>query len=929
MFGPDSLRTNPEVGLRLVRGVLSSEVKSFLELNRDAEAIIKSLNDIHQMASRHVKISSPPSRSPASHSPAEPSSPAHVTPVAAAKRKPADQAAFQTPLFPVKTPSATLRAIPESAELSSTRGSSSKVPLSALEVPSPAPASMASPSTPVMDYTASTPIAKSPPRPEVSPNSKQRRAPPPEAVEDTSAAAQATKDSTTAPPVFPPAAPGKLSPGKLVAPPTPPTEPNTTSSRPASPSSQSLPDKERKSIYSLRLRSGKSDASLESAESGSSASSARRSGISTENMTAEEKEEYLRKKKERQNQLVNDALAAAEKEREKNKGKEPDAPPVGRVRSLTSVEGEPPRPSLSIQTDRRPSITGNRNSLRHTGGGTVAAASANITTRQSLGIGPGLMSPALTNRQSLRLNSTGATITPAKKRYSYTGVIVSAADVMAGSALDGVGRRSEMGAPITPSTKTVSMAGADESDANDLPPGWKEHFDPATKRPFYVHKPTKARQWKRPTHANPEPSAKKVPPVRRMSSKSETSEDSSVADRFSAMSATDRSSMTDRFSVTDRKLTQFDAEPDQQTIMNMLTADLGAQLHVAERGSMTGGNLPLRASLARPKAEQREVDPEWVAQTRQMNLEAGAQNSCLTVTKMEYLGSVNKSGYLMKKSSILGRWRKRWFVLDGNRFEYFERPQDEASGAGKAFMLSPLSLTAYTTTPQCFCVKASEESDEGSHWYLTAKDDADMEGWIMAINSRIHVMYAQEYGWNTRDLWEEGFVETTFWRVLKPSSATQAGVVSVRTLPKTNAPRTGETHTAGEVLECVQTIRADFNTYLRLWGDRGWIYEKHSKARYAVLGQVLGTFTECTREYRYLGKGNLPILSGPGKDNTVLVVDSKSVILANSVFTVCAKFIERLADGTESDFTFYKLATGRGWICGQDKSGEAQIQWIV
>lgn len=986
MFGPDSLRTNPEVGLRLVRGVLTSEVKSFLEVSREVETVIKALNDIHQTASQYVKLNpSPPSRSPASRSPAEPSSPVQTS---AVKKQIKVESAFKTPGFPVKTPSTLLKVIPESAELSSTKGSSSK--LQPLQLPTPTTPSalhamtspvtpvmdfaatltpkqdsrnsspvtpvidvaasarlrgLASPVSPVMDYAASSPVSRSPPRPEVSPNSKQRRTPPPEEVEEKKSSVLPIPVSVSAPTIAP-SRPSEF-PQKVAVPPTPPTEPNSSpsrpssrppsrpSSRPASPTGQSGQDADqgRKSVYNIRGRSGKSD---ESNESGSSATSLRRSGL-TENMTAEEKEEYLRKKKERQDLLVSEALAAAEKEKAKEKDKDPEkanepGPPVGRVRSLTSVEGDAPRPSLSIQT-RRPSITGNRNSLRHTGSGTVASTSANITSRQSLGPGygpgPSLMSPALTNRQSLRLSSSGTVVTPAKKRYSYTGGVISAADVMAGSALDGIGRRSEMTTPVTASSKSLSMA-ADDADNGDLPEGWKEHFDKATNRPFYVHKATKSRQWKRPTHANPEPATKKPPAaVRRNSSKSDVSDDS-VTDRFSSLSMTDRNT----FNMTDRRMTQFDAEPDRQTIVNMLTADLGAQLHGgavggAGAGSTVGLGGAMRATLARQKVETRENDAEWVANVKQMNLDAGEQNACLTVTKMEYLGSDNKSGYLMKKSSILGRLRKRWFVLEGSQFQYYERPQDEAAGNGKAFLLNPMSLTTYTTTPHCFCVKSSEDSDESSHWYLTAKDDADMESWIMAINARIHVMYAQEYGWLSRDLWEEGFVETTFWRVLKPSTAAQAGAISVRTLPKTNAPRTGETASAGEVLECVQTIKADFNTYLRLWGDRGWVYEKHSKARYAILGKVEGTFTEMTREYRYLGKGNLPILSGPGQENIILVVDAKSVIAANTVFTICARFTERLPNGTESDFTFYKLATGRGWICGQDKSGEAQIQWIV
>ncbi len=61
--------------------------------------------------------------------------------------------------------------------------------------------------------------------------------------------------------------------------------------------------------------------------------------------------------------------------------------------------------------------------------------------------------------------------------------------------------------------------------------------------------------------------------------------------------------------------------------------------------------------------------------------------------------------------------------MENGRFEYFSRPQDEASGRGKAFLLTSESQTGYADTRHCFCVKSTEESDVSRHWYLVAKDD--------------------------------------------------------------------------------------------------------------------------------------------------------------------------------------------------------------
>lgn len=98
--------------------------------------------------------------------------------------------------------------------------------------------------------------------------------------------------------------------------------------------------------------------------------------------------------------------------------------------------------------------------------------------------------------------------------------------------------------------------------------------------------------------------------------------------------------------------------------------------------------------------------------------------------------------------AIRARWRKRWFVLEGGHLEYFDKPQAAGSGKGKQFKLQPESLTAYTSTENCFCVKVgggsdydgdcfsvgdgltcrscaqpSDEAGEGSCWFLVSKEE--------------------------------------------------------------------------------------------------------------------------------------------------------------------------------------------------------------
>lgn len=201
---------------------------------------------------------------------------------------------------------------------------------------------------------------------------------------------------------------------------------------------------------------------------------------------------------------------------------------------------------------------------------------------------------------------------------------------------------------------------------------------------------------------------------------------------------------------------------------------------------------------------------------------------------------------------------------------------------------------------------------------------------MMALNSHIHVLYAQENGIFMRsELWEEGTVEPSFWRVLKSS-------VSKRTYAKTDAPRTGEFFTPGETFECVQSLKADFNTYLRLWGDRGWVFEKHPKARYPLIERVNGQFVEVDArlsEYVCVSKSAVAVYSGPSLNNSKVMSGDVASYTHGLKLRISGMFKE-YADGRESrqsmniiksDIMFYKLADGSGWVPSQDPTTKAPL----
>jgi hypothetical protein len=159
----------------------------------------------------------------------------------------------------------------------------------------------------------------------------------------------------------------------------------------------------------------------------------------------------------------------------------------------------------------------------------------------------------------------------------------------------------------------------------------------------------------------------------------------------------------------------------------------------------------------------------------------------------------------------MNRWKKRWFVLEGGTLTYYDRPQDAYGKSGKSFQLEPGSLTSYTSTENCLCIKPSDEAHESTHWFLVAKDESyvlyvvcilwnlmkltasfllccrEMESWMVALNSHIHMVYIDSLYSATDaarpDFWDQGEVGITFWKVPTPIGGVQKRPVGIRTHP--------------------------------------------------------------------------------------------------------------------------------------------------
>ena len=113
-----------------------------------------------------------------------------------------------------------------------------------------------------------------------------------------------------------------------------------------------------------------------------------------------------------------------------------------------------------------------------------------------------------------------------------------------------------------------------------------------------------------------------------------------------------------------------------------------------------------------------------------------------TISYLIRVGYQIKTGYLQKQSKLLGRWRKRYFVLNEQRIMYFDSEKEYQQAlknfknspnlslkSEKQFLLSSKTQVSYTTTENCFSLlnpsdgSGSGNNDEEETWYLLADDE--------------------------------------------------------------------------------------------------------------------------------------------------------------------------------------------------------------
>ncbi|CAM9137864.1 unnamed protein product [Ectocarpus sp. 12 AP-2014] len=211
--------------------------------------------------------------------------------------------------------------------------------------------------------------------------------------------------------------------------------------------------------------------------------------------------------------------------------------------------------------------------------------------------------------------------------------------------------------------------------------------------------------------------------------------------------------------------------------------------------------------------------------------------------------------------------------------------------------LTSATITSYTNTKNCFCVRTDEVS-----WFLLARSLDDMKRWMSAINLRARHIFQREHGVHD-DYMGQGRRGRFFYRMVEGSVPQW-----ILTHPMTKAPRTGDGLFPGEVVEVTQVLSSEGVTFLRLANDRGWTFARSPADGSVLFEDLAGGVAEDTDEYTFPpgASGMVPILHGPGLKTqaTGVMVRPGERVRASERFTPL----------DNSKVVFVKLQDGRGWM---------------
>jgi myosin heavy subunit len=348
--------------------------------------------------------------------------------------------------------------------------------------------------------------------------------------------------------------------------------------------------------------------------------------------------------------------------------------------------------------------------------------------------------------------------------------------------------------------------------SDGLPSDWKELFDAKTNRPYYVNRKTKHRQWQRPSFSSPtstigfdstdngsiqsgnssfarkeeaslkrkssraQPLDKKLPPNWRELIDKKSGRPYYVNDLTKSrqwkrpeMPLTSTDISPNRVENIDRVSRRMSRKLSHPTLLAALDGDIGN-----ENNSHSKNQHPSSVERKKGKKEVPTLSEEKITRARRTSamiisdeLTPNDEIDDLMKQTVSYLIRVGyqiKTGYLQKQSKLLGRWRKRYFVLNESRLFYFDtekeyqnvlktlkntansNPVNSPNGAAspssssfslslnlslktdKQFIITGKTQVSYTTNENCFSLltpsdKEGHNKENDDIWYLLGEDE--------------------------------------------------------------------------------------------------------------------------------------------------------------------------------------------------------------
>lgn len=204
-------------------------------------------------------------------------------------------------------------------------------------------------------------------------------------------------------------------------------------------------------------------------------------------------------------------------------------------------------------------------------------------------------------------------------------------------------------------------------------------------------------------------------------------------------------------------------------------------------------------------------------------------------------------GHLMKQSKFFSRWRPRYFRLEDGFLTYYDKKSLVGTHKNKHMELTAHSITSFTNTKNCFCVRTGDPPlgssvrsvggtpREEEVWFLLGKDEVSMNRWMTAINAQIHGLFIKLYNVPDDNYWSQGQKGRFFYRMVEDALPQW-----IRTYPEEAAPRTGDGLFPAEVIEVTQVLSNKDKVYLRIANDRGWTYANNVPDNAILFEEIKG-----------------------------------------------------------------------------------------